>query len=137
MDIRIDETGELEELRLFDPETGCEISGDIICSLPSERTGVYLKDGEWHANQYTFNWWEDYLIMYHVFLNELEELYEKYGREEVEGAISLSGVSLNEADYSVHESEMKEYIRVIKEMLEDDDELDNIRQTFYLYPYND
>ena len=132
MDVIIDETGKMETLLIFDRRTGCDWSYDLIGGAgPFSSIGFYRgEDGEFHTNQETFEWWEQYIDMYNKFEDELMELREKYGSSEVDEAIFLGHLSLSN-DYDSHDAETKLFIETLKEMLEDDKQLADIRKSLH------
>ena len=73
MEIKIKETGELEELVIIDPKTGCNWAGDLLGNHAAEMTydsdaGCYIMDQE------TFAWWDDLIMRYQAADDHLHEV---------------------------------------------------------------
>lgn len=72
MDLKIKETGKIEQLIIIDPKTGCNWELDLLGNHDADMTydddeGVYLMDQE------TFEWWSNLVERYQAADDHLHE----------------------------------------------------------------
>lgn len=71
MDIKIIETGEIMELTIIDPKSGCDWTSDLT---GNDEDIKFDEDGNRICDQKTFDWWEDLISRYQAADDRYYEL---------------------------------------------------------------
>ena len=70
MEIRIKETGEIEELTIIDPKTGIDWSEDLV----GDDDNITFDGDHIMCDQETYDWWTDLIERYQAADNRLHEI---------------------------------------------------------------
>lgn len=115
MKVRIQETGEIENLNYRDCKTGIDCTTDIIGNTGA--IGNYIK---WDEDEQIycmakddFAWWEQYLDQLEKDEEKLQEYREKYGSDVVNDMIFR--FDPYNGDYDYHHDNMKDVFAAIEE----------------------
>lgn len=65
MKIKINETGKIKHLNIYDPKTGIDWTNDLIGNAGALQNGQFeynYDDDVYFASQDTFDWWSEYIL---------------------------------------------------------------------------
>lgn len=104
MQVRITETGLIEDLSIIDPASGLDWSGDCIGNA-ADPCIKYDAETEMHqCDQATYDWWSDYLARQQAADNRVHALIEQHGSEVINPIIqdAVGGLDIDDMPQAIH-----------------------------------
>lgn len=93
MEIRIKETGEIEDVYLIDPKTGICWVSDFMGSPDeleyNDESGIY------EMSQADFDWWENVIKAYQHASDRAHEFRAEFGKEEIDDLLNDATASVD------------------------------------------
>lgn len=116
MNIKIQETGKIEELNTIDSESGTNWTADLIGNAGAISDGQFEwseEDDAYLASQDTFDWWNKYIADMETTQTEVENLADDLN---IDASIIRQRVEAETgSDYEMHRHEAIQAMKEIEE----------------------